>query len=59
MKSLLTIVAAMFTLSAMAADAPKAEVKPATSTVAVTAKKDEVKPVKSETKVEVKETKTK
>ena len=49
MKSLLAIVATVFAMSAMAADAPKAEAKPAAGVTAPAApNKNETKPVKSE-----------
>ena len=68
MKTVLAILASTIALSAMAADAPKADVKPAAPTVTVTApaaptvtvtapaapNKNETKPVKSQTKVEAK-----
>jgi hypothetical protein len=58
MKTVLAILASTIALSAMAADAPKADVKPAAPTVTVTApaapNKNETKPVKSEKKVEAK-----
>ena len=61
MKSFITIVASVFAMSVMAADVPKAEVKPATVTVTAPAAptKNETKPIKSETKVEAKEAKAK
>ena len=60
MKQIIAIVFAAFTLSAMAADAPKAaEAKKVEATAPAAPHKNEAKPVKSETKVEVKETKTK
>ena len=63
MKKVLAILASTIALSAMATDAPKADVKTAAPATTVTApaapNKNEAKPVKSEKKVEAKATTTK
>ena len=53
MKSLFAILATVFAMSAMAADAPKADAKPVEVTATKPAKA-EVKPVKSEAKAPAK-----
>jgi len=60
MKNTIVILASMFALSAMSADAPKTvEVKKVETTAPAAPHKNDTMPVKSEKKVEAKETKTK
>jgi len=60
MKQLVAITIALFAMSAMAADAPKAsEAKKVEATAPAAPHKNDSTPVKSEKKVEAKEIKTK